>query len=117
MATFQTSSKIVTALVVKNFNEAINSRDLARLSSLISDDHTFVDYTGSIIKGKKASVAAWENFFRQFPDYQNVFDRIIINNNLVAITGHSSCLDKRLNGPALWKATIEKNLIKTWRIY
>jgi ketosteroid isomerase-like protein len=103
--------------IVADFNDAINSRDPGKLALLISDDHEFTDRAGQRVIGKKDCIAAWESFFRQFPDYRNNFEHMEIHGDVVITFGHSKCSDERLSGPALWTATIKNNLIQEWRVY
>ena len=103
--------------IVNNFNDAINSHDPGRLALFMSEDHTFIDTAGEKVKGRKDCIARWERFFRQFPDYKNNFEHMEIQGNVVITFGHSRCSDERLNGPALWTATIKNNTIHEWRVY
>ena len=103
--------------IVNNFNDAISSHDPGRIASLMSEDHVFTDSTGQRVVGKKDCTVAWEGFFRQFPDYKNILERMEIQGDVVITFGRSKCSDTRLNGPALWTATIKNNLIHEWRVY
>ena len=42
---------LLTAL---RFNDRINQRDLEGLAELMTDDHTFIDNSGNVTKGKLA---------------------------------------------------------------
>jgi ketosteroid isomerase-like protein len=117
MAYFYFMSRTNPFDIVSDFNDAINSRDAGRLASLMSDDHTFIDSSGARVTGRKDSIAAWEGFFNQFPDYKNLFEHMEIHENVVITFGHSKCSDEKLRGPALWTATIKNNLIQEWRVY
>ena len=103
--------------IVNNFNDAINSHDPGRLALFMSEDHTFIDNDGGRVMGRKDCIIAWERFFAQFPDYKNNFEHMEIQGNVVITFGHSTCSDERLNGPALWTATIKNNTIHEWRVY
>jgi ketosteroid isomerase-like protein len=103
--------------IVADFNDAINSHDAGKLALLISEDHEFADRAGQRVIGKRDCIVAWESFFRQFPDYKNNFEHMEIHGNVVITFGHSKCTDERLNGPALWTATMKNNLIHEWRVY
>ena len=103
--------------IVADFNDAINSRDPGQLASFMSEDHTFIDSAGVKVAGRKDCMVAWEDFFRQFPDYKNNFEHMEIHGNDVITFGHSKCSDERLSGPALWTATMKNNLIQEWRVY
>ena len=52
-----------------------------------------------------------------FSDYKNHFTRIESRENTVIIIGHSSCSNDQLNGPALWSAKIEDDLVTEWGVY
>ena len=103
--------------IVAAFSDAINSRDLGKLALFISEDHTFIDSAGGKVMGRRDCVLAWEGFFKQFPDYKNMFEHMEIRGDVVITFGHSRCSDQRLNGPALWTAIIKNNLIQEWRVY
>jgi hypothetical protein len=79
--------------------------------------HAFIDTAGARVSGKAASLFAWEGFFRQFPDYQNVFEQVVAREGQVAIRGHSICSDVRLHGPALWSAMVAGGKVLEWRVY
>jgi len=59
-----TSKLILTAL---KFNEKINQRDLEGLAELMTDDHTFIDNSGEVTKGKDAMKEDWREFFESYP--------------------------------------------------
>lgn len=44
------SSKLMS--IALKFNEKINQQDLEGLAELMTDDHTFIDNSGEITKGK-----------------------------------------------------------------
>ena len=70
----QPNNRVDQKAIVIRFNDYINSRDSNGLSTLMTDDHTLV--TDSILQGKGKVLEAWREFFRLFPDYQNIFDDI-----------------------------------------
>ena len=99
------------------FNEHINHRDLDGLAILMTDDHTFIDTAGHAIRGKSACLEVWRGFFKAFPDYRNVFDRLVVEDTTVVVVGRSSCSDVRLDGPALWVAKTSDDKLVEWRVY
>jgi ketosteroid isomerase-like protein len=99
------------------FNERNNSRDLEGLALLMTDDHTFIDAAGHAIRGKSACRDAWRGFFNAFPDYQNLFESIVVDDSRVVVVGRSRCSDARLDGPALWVATVSGDRVVEWRVY
>jgi ketosteroid isomerase-like protein len=99
------------------FNEHINNRNLDGLAILMTDDHAFIDTAGHAIRGKSACLDAWRGFFKSFPDYRNIFDRLVVEDTTVVVVGRSSCSDVRLDGPALWVATASDDKLAEWRVY
>ncbi len=104
-------------LVVYLFNQAINEQDIGALSGLMSPDHTFIDSSDEIHRGKETMVRGWIDFFESYPDYCNHFSVIESRGNLVLMTGHSTCSYDPLDGPALWTAKVENDLVTEWRVY
>ncbi|MGE3690539.1 MAG: nuclear transport factor 2 family protein [Novosphingobium sp.] len=101
---------------VDDFNDSINSRDIERLSRLMSDDHIFIDMTDNRVVGKPACMAAWRGFFAAFPDYRNHFEAVTGSAELLVVTGRSTCSDSRLQGPALWTARVRDDVVVEWRV-
>jgi ketosteroid isomerase-like protein len=102
--------------VVVAFNDRINARDLAGLAGLMSDDHTLIDPAGAAITGKQACTEAWRGFFVAFPDYRNVFTATVVAGDTVTVTGHSTCSEPALAGPARWTATVRDGLVARWQV-
>ena len=103
--------------VVLQFNECINNRDIEGLSNLMTEDHVFIDSGDDIHRGKQADIKGWINFFNLYPDYKNHFTLIESRDNLVLIIGYSTCSFEPFDGPALWTAKIENDLVAEWRVY
>lgn len=104
-------------MTVSRFNGFINSRDIEGLSAMMTDDHTFIDGANQRVVGKQECIRAWKGFFAAFPDYQNHFEHVSTNAELVAVMGRSSCSDARLDGPALWSATVRNEQVSEWRVF
>ena len=103
--------------LVVQFNECISRRDTDGLASLITDNHTFTDTVGNVVAGKPAVLEAWRSFFKSFPDYRNTVDHWKVEQSVVTVRGHSHCSDKRLDGPALWRAVVLDQTLAEWRVY
>jgi ketosteroid isomerase-like protein len=99
------------------FNEKINEQDLEGLAELMTDDHTFVDSSGDITKGKDVMKEVWRKFFEQCPDYRNIFTSVTVKNNVVVMVGYSTCSYKLLNGSSMWTAKVSDGRISEWRVY
>jgi hypothetical protein len=50
------------------------------------------------------------------PDYKNHFNRIESKEDIVSVIGVSTCSNKMVDGPALWRARVENDLISEWQI-
>ena len=106
------------AAAVSAFNEAINARDIGRLSSLMTEGHRFIDSAGTVVSGKQACAEAWRGFFAAFPDYRNVFTLVSnAGGGVGEIAGHSECSEPVLAGPARWQAIVVNGLVDEWRVY
>lgn len=104
-------------LIVLQFNESINNQDIDSLSKLMAQNYTFIDSSNEVHSGKERNVNGWIEFFNQFLDYVNHFSIVESRENTVLVTGYSTCSDDRLDGPAIWVAKVENDLISEWRIY
>jgi len=112
--------------VVEAFIEAINRRDPGELSGLMTEDHAFVDSGGRIQSGRENMTAGWKDYFRMFPDYEIRVERLLGDQNLVAVFGSASgtyngkrglVAENRITMPAAWKALVENGKIKLWQVY
>ncbi|TFH04710.1 MAG: nuclear transport factor 2 family protein [Candidatus Thorarchaeota archaeon] len=100
------------------FNEYINSLDIEGLTSLMTDDHTFIDSENDVHEGKEMMSEGWRTFFESYPDYRNIFKRVEMKDGVVVMVGHSICsIEPLLDGPALWSAKIRDGLVAEWRVY
>lgn len=81
------------------FNEKINQRDLEGLTELTADDHTFIDNSGQVTKGKDAMKEGWNEFFRNYPDYRNIFTSVTVQTALLLWLAILLALTCHLVGP------------------
>ena len=102
--------------MVAAFNDRINVRDLAGLTALMTDDHTFVDPADTCVTGRAACADAWRGFFAAFPDYRNVFTTAVVDGDTVTVTGHSTCSEPALAGPARWTAVVRDGRVARWQV-
>ncbi|MFW9972351.1 MAG: hypothetical protein ACFFDF_19350 [Candidatus Odinarchaeota archaeon] len=71
-------------LIVLQFNDYINNQDIKGLTSLMTEDHKFIDRTGAEFGDM---INGWKEFFTNFPTYKNYFTRVESRGNLVIILG------------------------------
>lgn len=116
----------MTSSVVNNFITAINSHSVNDIIVLMTDDHKFIDSFDIELSGKDALKRAWTEYFRMFPNYKMVIDKILVNGNNAAIIGNAFGTytkdgklkpENKWRVPAAWYATVRGDKIKTWRIY
>jgi len=108
------SKLMLTAL---RFNERINQQDPEGLAELMTDDHTFIDSSGNVTKGKNVMKEGWRNFFKKNPDYRNKFNSVTVQDNTVVMVGYSTCSSKKLDGPNIWTARIRGGRVSEWRVF
>lgn len=100
------------------FNDRITAADADGLAELMTDSHSFIDTLGQVVSGRAACREAWRGFFEAFPAYRNEFASIEERDTLVVMTGRSVCADNAdLDGPAIWTARTEGQLVSEWRVY
>ncbi|KPK62773.1 hypothetical protein AMJ83_09820 [candidate division WOR_3 bacterium SM23_42] len=104
-------------LIALQFNEYINKQDIKGLSSLMTEDHTFIDRKGEVDKGKGSMTKGWIEFFKSFPKYRNTFTRVGSQDDLVILIGYAYWSEENKYDPAIWTARIENDLVAEWRIY
>ena len=73
-------------LTVLQFNEYINNQDIDGLSSLMTEDHIFIDRHGDRFKDM---INGWKDFFSNFPTYKNYFTRVEYQENLIILIGYA----------------------------
>ena len=91
------SSKLM--LIALKFNEKINLQDLEGLAELMTEDHTFIDNSGEITKGKNVMKEGWRQFFKKYPDYRNIFTSVVVQENVVVMVGYSTARTNHLTDP------------------
>jgi len=112
--------------VVKAFVTAINKGDVTQLSSLMAEDHAFVDSNGRTVSGRDNMTEGWKQYFRMFPDYRIEVQNMLQDKGLVAVFGFASGTyngkrglvpENRIEMPAAWKAIVENGKIELWQVY
>ena len=99
------------------FNDCINRRDLGGLVGLMTSNHRFVDSAGNQTTGRDQMREAWKQFFESWPDYRNIFSQALVDGDLVVLVGTSHCADPILDGPSIWTARIEEDMIGEWCVW
>ena len=115
--------------VTEQFVAAINAHDLARLASLMTTDHRFIDSLGTLAEGRDTICGGWEFYFSIVADYALEISRSFIAKDggveivLVGVASGSywSNGEKRPNSswrtPAAWRAVVRDDGIAEWQVY
>ena len=111
---------------VREFMSRINQGDADKLAELMTEDHAFVDPMGQAMRGREAMRAGWRGYYAMCPDYCVTCEKLLADGNVVAAFG-SAGGTIAVNGelspgnkwrvPAAWKAIVENDLVKEWRVY
>ena len=102
-------------LTALQFNEYINNQDIEGLTSLMTEDHIFIDRAG-VSYGDM--INGWKEFFSNYPTYINFFNRVESRDNLVILIGYAKwSKDSLIKDHAIWTAKIENDLVAVWQIY
>ena len=107
---------------VKAFIQAINTRNIDSLGSLMADDHSFVDGNGRVTIGKDILLASWPQYFKMFPDYRIDIETVLGEGSLIAVFGQTTATyqgqtDNKVAGPAAWRVEVIDGKVKTWQVY
>jgi hypothetical protein len=103
--------------IVNLFNGYINNQDFDGLSSLMTENHTFIDRDGSAHGPKSHMIDGWKEFFKGFPNYRNIFEKITVSDKLVSVLGFAYWSEEYPYDPVIWTAIVNNNLISEWRVH
>ena len=103
----------------KEFVAAINSHDVESLTSLMTEDHLFVDSLGNRVQGAGTMRIGWRGYFAMCPDYRVEVSDILIGQDTIMATGNASgTIDGAAwQTPAAWRATIQEDRVSEWRVF
>lgn len=108
------------------FVAAINAHSVGAIANMITDNHTFVDSLGIIVKGKEEIRKAWIGYFYLVPDFSITYERVLDEGDTVAIfgTADGTCrVGSRVDPanhwsiPASWLVLVEGNKVVRWQIF
>ena len=108
------------------FMERINQRNPEKLAELMAEDHIFIDSLGGVTRGRETMRKGWQGYYAFCPDYWVSPEDIFENGNVVAafraaggtINVNGKVLpENKWETPAAWRAVVEKEVIKEWRVY
>jgi ketosteroid isomerase-like protein len=112
--------------LVRRFVDTINAHDVEALTTLMADDHRFIDSLGSVFEGRSTMRAGWTEYFKLFPDYAIAYHTAFERNEVVALFGTArgtfsggtaSDGASRWEIPAAWRAVVRGQHIVEWQVY
>jgi ketosteroid isomerase-like protein len=112
--------------VVLEFVARINHHDVGGLVALMSEDHSFVDGLGQVVRGRERMEKGWLGYFGWFPDYSIRVDDMLNHGNLVALFGSAEgtysvngklLAENHWKIPAAWKAVLREGRVSEWAVY
>lgn len=112
--------------VAVSFVEAINSKQIDKLSELMTKDHVFINSDGTEYLGRERMSEGWVEYFAMVPDYRIEVKETLTRGNTVVLLGiatgtfsHQGTLDpmNHWSVPAAWRAVIDGDRISVWQLY
>ncbi len=111
---------------VLTFIASINQKDVAAMGNQMHEHHEFVDSAGDVISGRAAVLAAWEEYFLMFPEYQLRVEHILEDGPIIAVFGIADGTFTSVTATrsarhivihAAWKVVISEGRIGRWQVY
>jgi len=72
---------------VLEFVQRINAHDVDGILDLMAEDYRFINSAGDTFRGKAFMRATWKAQFAQYPDFQIRVDRVVADEQGVAVFG------------------------------
>jgi ketosteroid isomerase-like protein len=112
--------------ITREFVAAINEHDTKWLSTLMTEDHEFVDALGERVRGRELMLHGWRKYFSLMPDYRLEIDNIIAEGSIVGLFGRASgtfTVDGNLRPENAWRipvavrAMVDGERIQKWQVF
>lgn len=117
----------MTTLEVANaFVEAINSKDVDRMTNLMTINHKFIDGDGSEHSGRDQMSSGWRTHFELIPDLMISVSEHFEENDTVVFLGWTSGTiiengvlkpENAWRVPAAWRVVVESDKVAVWQLY
>jgi hypothetical protein len=108
------------------FVEAINSKDIESLASLMSVNHKFIDGDGSEHVGKEHMQIGWKEHLELIPNLTLTISLHFDRENTVVLLGKSSGTitykgelkpENSWQVPCAWRVLVESDKVVEWQLY
>jgi uncharacterized protein (TIGR02246 family) len=112
--------------IAQAFVDAINHRSTEKISSLMTEDHVFIDSLGMRVAGRQQMVKGWQAYFSMVPDYSITIDETFASGDVVVMLGSAQGTytsggppqpENKWRTPAAWRAVVRRSSIAEWRVY
>jgi ketosteroid isomerase-like protein len=112
--------------ITREFIAAINDHDAQWLSTLMTENHEFVDSLGERVRGREAMAQGWAKYFKWMPDYRLEIDNVLVHGDIVGLFGTASgtyTVDGQLRPENAWRipvalrAVINGERVQKWQIF
>jgi limonene-1,2-epoxide hydrolase len=112
--------------VAMAFVEAINSKDIDRIASLMTNDHRFIDGDGSEYKGRDRMTTGWREHLELIPNLTLSISQHFEDNETVVLLGWSSGTivhngelkqENSWRVPCAWRVVVEAEKVAIWQLY
>lgn len=111
---------------VSAFVASINAHDVGGLVDQMTADHLFVDSLGAIVQGRETMRAAWNGYFRMFPDFHIEVEQQVARGGMVLACGQTRGTygaagptqpGDSWSAPAAWRVVIRDRRVAEWQVY
>ena len=108
------------------FVDAINSKDIECLASLMSVNHKFIDGDGSEHVGKEQMKVGWKEHLELIPNLTLTISLHFEEENIVVLLGRSSGTiiqngefrpENSWQVPCAWRVLVESEKVVEWQLY
>ena len=108
------------------FVGAINSKDVERLSGLMTVDHKFIDGDGSEHDGKNKMTSGWKEHLELIPDLTLTISEHLEENDTVVLLGWSNGTiiqngelkaENSWRVPCAWRVVVKSGKVAVWQLY
>jgi len=112
--------------VAAAFAGAISSKDIERLSEMMTDDHVFIDSDGTEVKGRHKMRKGWREYFAMVPDFRITIKEILSRNDTVVLLGRSEGTfvqggvlrpENHWSVPSAWRVVVRGEQVAVWQVY
>ena len=112
--------------IAEAFVEAINSKDVDRMITLMTENYKFIDGDGSEHSGRDQMRMGWEEHFELIPDLKISVSQHFAENDTVVFLGWSSGTiiqngelkpENSWKIPAAWRVVVESDKVAVWQLF